>query len=366
MLRATRSLCRWRRGDDGAGLGTATAAASPSDGGEGHDQLRRFFFSRKTATDDEVLRMADLVFEALYAEAAALADSPLAGPLVKRTVLAHANLSGALAASLSAQIDRGASPMWPAGDPAPASSSSASPAGALHGELAARLREPQIMRGVVCDIAKAVGSDPAVEGLVQPVFFFKGLRAVTTQRCAHALWAEGGAAGRLVALHLQARASELWAVDIHPAARLGHGLHLDHGTGVVVGETSVVGDDVSVRHGVTLGATGRPMDGARRHPRVESGVTLGAACTVLGPVTIGQGANVGAQAVVTRDVPPLGTVIGVNQLLSRPASCSAAHDVFTWQNATGTGRGGESAAEAEPSAARCGRGAAGSLGGLGI
>ena len=110
---------------------------------------------------------------------------------------------------------------------------------------------------------------------------------------------------------LQSRASELFAVDIHPAATIGPGVMLDHGTAIVIGATAVLGSDLYILHQVTLGATGKPMGGAKRHPTVGDRVVLGAGCTILGDVTVGSDATVGAAAVVTRDVPEMGTVVGV-------------------------------------------------------
>jgi len=137
-----------------------------------------------------------------------------------------------------------------------------------------------------------------------------------------------------VALMLQSRASELFAVDIHPSATIGPGVMLDHGTGVVIGGTAVLGADLYILHNVTLGATGKPMGGAKRHPTVGDGVILGAGCTVLGDITVGSGATVGGGAIVTKPVPPGGTVIGNNKLVSRNEARRKKGDEpldpFTW------------------------------------
>ena len=151
---------------------------------------------------------------------------------------------------------------------------------------------------------------------------------------AHTLWCGGGAAQMGAALMLQSRASELFGVDIHPAATVGNGVMLDHATGVVVGSTAVLGSDLYCLHGVTLGATGKPTFGAKRHPTVGRACVLGAGATVLGDVAVGDGATVGAGAIVTRDVPAGSTVVGVNKLVEKPPPAAADGgeevDPFSW------------------------------------
>ena len=155
-------------------------------------------------------------------------------------------------------------------------------------------------------------ADPAVSSLFQPLFLFKGFQSVLAYRIAHALWADGDEGAALL---LQSRASELFAVDIHPTATLGAGVMLDHGTGVVIGSTAVIGDDVYMLHGVTLGATGKPVPrGSKRHPTLGRGCTVGANATVLGDIVVGDGATIGAGATVTKAVPPASTVVGVNSV----------------------------------------------------
>ena len=116
---------------------------------------------------------------------------------------------------------------------------------------------------------------------------------------------------------LQSRCAELFSVDIHPAATIGNGVMLDHATGIVIGSTAVVGSDVYMLHGVTLGATGRPTGGRKRHPTVGSRCVLGAGATVLGDIAVGDGCTVGAAAIVTKAVPDDSTVVGVNKVVSR-------------------------------------------------
>jgi serine O-acetyltransferase len=149
------------------------------------------------------------------------------------------------------------------------------------------------------------------------------------------MWSEGGAANQGAALMLQSRISELFGVDIHPGAVIGNGVMLDHATGIVIGSTAIVGSDVYMLHGVTLGATGKPTGGKKRHPTIGSRVILGAGCTVLGDVTVADGSTVGALGIVTKDVPEGSTVIGVNKIVSRPEPATAEtpaakQDDYTW------------------------------------
>ena len=182
--------------------------------------------------------------------------------------------------------------------------------------MASALRSRQGLRHVVCDLAKMVAVDPAVDGLLQPFLFFKGFHAISMYRVANTLWTSGDAIERSAALFLQSRASCLFGVDIHPGATIGSGVMLDHASGVVIGGTAVLGNDLYILHSVTLGATGKPTaKGSKRHPTIGSHCTLGAGCTVLGDVTVGHGATVGASAVATRNVPPNATLVGVNKLV---------------------------------------------------
>ncbi len=166
--------------------------------------------------------------------------------------------------------------------------------------------DPSILDALVADVQAVYDRDPACEELAQAVLYFKGFQAVQAHRVGHWLW---GAGRRTLAVALQSRVSEVLHVDIHPAAVLGRGLLVDHATGVVIGETAVVGDSVSLLHHVTLGGsgTGRGV----RHPRIGDGVLLGAGVCVLGPVTVGAGSKVGAGSVVVSDLPPRCVAVGV-------------------------------------------------------
>lgn len=148
-----------------------------------------------------------------------------------------------------------------------------------------------------CDVAATRARDPACRTHADCLLHFKGYHALQAHRIAHALWLQGRTA---LALALQSRCSEVFAVDIHPAATIGRGILLDHGTGVVIGETAVVGDRVSICQGVTLGGTGKET--GDRHPKISEGVLLGAHACVLGNITVGQGAMVAAGSLVLKPV----------------------------------------------------------------
>ncbi|HVY87026.1 MAG TPA: serine O-acetyltransferase [Caulobacterales bacterium] len=148
--------------------------------------------------------------------------------------------------------------------------------------------------------------DPATRTYLQPFLYFKGYGGLQAYRIAHWLW---GQEREVLAFHLQSRISELYSIDIHPAARIGAGVFIDHAHGIVIGETAVVEDDVSMLHSVTLGGTGK--QGGDRHPKVRKGVMIGAGAKILGNIEIGEAARIAAGSVVLEDVPPRCTVAGV-------------------------------------------------------
>lgn len=166
--------------------------------------------------------------------------------------------------------------------------------------------DPGITDAIQTDILAVRERDPAVACCLVPLLYLKGVHALAAYRMAHWLWNDGRT---LLAVHLQNRISEIFGVDIHPAARIGKGILIDHGTSVVIGETAVVGDDVSMLHEVTLGGTGKAT--GDRHPKVRRGVLIGAGAKILGNVEIGEGAKIGAGSVVLTDVPPHSTFAGV-------------------------------------------------------
>ena len=166
--------------------------------------------------------------------------------------------------------------------------------------------DPTIADAALVDAEAVRDRDPACLEYVQPFLYFKGYQAVQAHRVAHWLWKRGR---RALALHFQSRVSEEFGVDIHPAAEMGRGVMMDHATGIVIGETAVVGDDVSLLHGVTLGGTGKHTED--RHPKVRRGVLIGAGAKVLGNIEIGEEARVASGSVVLQAVPPRCTVAGV-------------------------------------------------------
>jgi len=166
--------------------------------------------------------------------------------------------------------------------------------------------DPAIVVSAEADLRAVAERDPAIKSLLQPFLYFKGFQALQAHRVAHWLWGHGREA---LAFHFQSRISELFQVDIHPAAQMGSGLFLDHGTGIVIGETAVVGDEVSMLHAVTLGGTG--AERGDRHPKIGKGVLLGAGAKVLGNITVGDYAKVASGSVVLKDVPAGCTAAGV-------------------------------------------------------
>jgi serine O-acetyltransferase len=172
--------------------------------------------------------------------------------------------------------------------------------------LAAMADEPAIIAAAAADLVAIRTRDPAAESYLTPFLYYKGFHALQWHRVSHWLWRRRR---QDLAHFLQSRVSEVFAVDIHPAVPIGSGVFIDHGTGMVVGETAVIGDDVSILHEVTLGGTGKER--GDRHPKVRNGVLLGAGAKVLGNVEIGRDAKVAAGSVVLHDVPPGATVAGV-------------------------------------------------------
>ena len=170
----------------------------------------------------------------------------------------------------------------------------------------AMAEEPAIVRSAIADLIAVVTRDPAADSCLTPFLYFKGFHSLQWHRVAHSLWRRGRFD---LARYLQSRVSEVFAVDIHPAVPVGNGVFIDHATGLVVGETAVIGDDVSILQGVTLGGTGK--EHGDRHPKVRDGVLLAAGATILGNIEIGRRAKVGACSVVLKDVPPRATVAGV-------------------------------------------------------
>lgn len=233
----------------------------------------------------------DPLWSAILLEAQAAAEAePLLASFLHMTVLRHRSLEDVLAFHLSSKL---ASPVMDA----------RALMELFHEAFDA---DGLIIDSVRADIEACYQRDPACDGFATPLLYFKGFHAIQCQRITHWLWMNGR---QPLALFLQNRISEVTGADIHPAARLGHGILLDHGTGVVVGETAVIGNNVSILHGVTLGGSGKER--GDRHPKISDGVMLGAGAAVLGNIHVGECAKVGAGSVVLDEVPPHCTVAGV-------------------------------------------------------
>lgn len=173
------------------------------------------------------------------------------------------------------------------------------------------------------DIEAYCERDPACNQYLMPLLYFKGFQALQSYRFAHWLWKQER---RCLALYLQNRISQTFGVDIHPAARIGCGIMIDHATGVVIGETAVVGDEVSMLHAVSLGGSGNEK--GDRHPKVGRGVLISAGAKILGNITIGDCAKIGAGSVVLESVPAHSTAVGVPaKVIGRAASETPAQDM---------------------------------------
>ncbi|MDO4434114.1 MAG: serine O-acetyltransferase [Alysiella sp.] len=220
----------------------------------------------------------------------AAAEEPLLASFLHLTVLRHDSLAQVLAFHLSSKL-----------------ASSTMDARALHEEFLKILTlNPEITAAAQADIIACYERDAACDQYSLPLLYFKGFHAIQSHRINHYLWQNGR---KTLAYFLQNRASEVFGVDIHPGARFGSGIMFDHGTGIVIGETAVLGNDISLLHGVTLGGSGK--ESGDRHPKVGDGVMIGANASVLGNIRIGHCAKIGAGSVVVRDVEPQTTVVGV-------------------------------------------------------
>jgi serine O-acetyltransferase len=177
--------------------------------------------------------------------------------------------------------------------------------------------DPLIGEAFRADLLAVFERDPACTRLLEPVLYFKGFHAIETHRLAHALWTSGR---QDFALYLQSRSSEVFQTDIHPAARIGKGIFLDHATGLVVGSTAVIEDDVSMLQDVTLGGTGKER--GDRHPKIRAGVLIGAGAKILGNIEIGRCSRIAAGSVVLRPVPDHKTVAGVPAKIVGDAGCA--------------------------------------------
>lgn len=231
----------------------------------------------------------------------ALRQEPLLGGMMHATVLHHRSLEQALAYRVSQKLASGEMSEQ------------------ILREISdqAYAAEPELGIAARADIVAVFDRDPACHRFLQPLLYFKGFQAVQAYRIGHWLWREGR---KDLAYFLQMRVSEVFGVDIHPAARIGKGIMIDHAHSIVIGETARVGDNVSMLHSVTLGGTGKEEQ--QRHPTIGCGVLIGAGAKVLGNITVGDCSRIAAGSVVLQDVPAKKTVAGVPARIVGEAGCS--------------------------------------------
>lgn len=217
-------------------------------------------------------------------------DEPILASYLHATVINHRQLDDSLSYLLAGKL-----------------SSPDLPAISLREIISQAFSEsPEVKEAIRSDLTAAIDRDAAAQGTANPFLNHKGFHALQAYRASHWFWENDRHA---LACYLQSRISEVFSVDIHPAAVLGYGIFIDHGTGVVIGETAVVGNNVSMLQGVTLGGTGK--DEGDRHPKIGNGVLLSAGAKILGNIRVGVGSKVGAGSVVLKDVPPHSTVVGI-------------------------------------------------------
>jgi serine O-acetyltransferase len=245
---------------------------------------------------------ADPVFARVRIEAEeALSRDPTLATLLMTAILSHDTLEHAIAHRISSRLDH-----------------RDLPAAMIRHEYNHLIeRDPSIGVAFRADLMAVLDRDPACQRLMEPLLYFKGFHALQTYRLAHAMLKAGR---RDFALYLQSHASSVFGVDINPAARIGKGVFLDHATSLVVGETTVIEDDVSILQGVTLGGTGKET--GDRHPKIRHGVLIGAGAKILGNIEIGHCARVAAGSVVLASVPHNKTVAGVPARIVGEAGCA--------------------------------------------
>jgi len=243
------------------------------------------------AVTREKLASCDPVWERLRAEAESMAErEPALAGFVHATVLKHDRLEHAISYHMAKKLG----------------GEDLSPLAIRETFEEAIAAEPEIGSALRADLSAVLDRDPACHSFVEAFLYYKGFHALECYRIAHWLWRQDRKA---MALFFQSRISQLFAVDIHPAAQMGRGIMIDHATGVVIGETAVVEDDVSIMQDVTLGGTGK--ESGDRHPKIRRGVLISLGAKVLGNIEIGEYSRVGAGSVVLTPVPAGCTAVGV-------------------------------------------------------
>ncbi len=271
------------------------------------EERRLEILSEQQHTKEVLPHNLDL-WERMRSEAAIkAAQEPILGSYFHATILNHSSFQAALSFRLASKLDTPMLPTMMIRDVIEEAIES----------------DPGILVAAEIDVLATYTRDPACADLSTPFLYFKGFHALQAHRVAHWLWHQKRTA---LAAFFQNQISVTLGVDMHPAAKIGSGIMLDHATGIVVGETAVIEDDVSILHSVTLGGTGK--DSGDRHPKIRRGVLLSAGCKVIGNLEVGEGAKVGAGSVVLQDVPPHVTVAGVPAVIvGRPSGSSPALDM---------------------------------------
>ena len=247
------------------------------------------------------ITQVDPVWDRITQEARqAVADEPLMGGFIHACILHHTSIERALSYRISAKLASNEMSM------------------VVVREIVeqAYVDAPDLVEAARADLAAVFERDPACHRLLQPILYFKGYQSMQCYRVAHWLWETGQ---RDLAYFFQMRISEIFGVDIHPAARIGKGIMIDHAHSIVIGETAVVGDNVSMLHSVTLGGTGKEEED--RHPKIGNGVLIGAGAKVLGNIRIGDCSRVAAGSVVLQEVPDCKTVAGIPAKIVGEAGC---------------------------------------------
>ena len=250
----------------------------------------------------EVPSVLDPVWQAVRDEAQAIIENePVMSTFIYTTILNHFSLEDAVIQRVSDRL-----------------SSSEVPGGLIRQSFQEMLSDwPQWGEYLRSDIAAVYDRDPACQRFVDPILYFKGFQAIQTHRLAQ--WCNSNGR-RDFALYLQSRSSEVFQTDINPAVKMGKGIFLDHATGVVIGETATIGDNVSILHNVTLGGTGK--DKGDRHPKIGCGVLLGAGAKILGNIRVGDCSRIAAGSLVLKEVPSKVTVAGIPGKVVGVAGCS--------------------------------------------
>lgn len=252
------------------------------------------------AQKKSTLSTVDPVWDQIVLDAkSAIENEPALGGLIHSNILHHGSLQQILSYRVSMKL-----------------ASDGMPEQILREVTDAAFAADNVAAAARADLVAVFERDPSCHRMIQPILYFKGYQAIQAYRLAHWLWTEGR---KDMAYYVQSRVSEVFGVDIHPAAKIGRGIMIDHAHSIVIGETAVVGNNVSMLHSVTLGGTGKEDDD--RHPKIGDGVLIGAGAKVLGNIKVGHCSRIAAGSVVLHEVPPCKTVAGVPAKIVGEAGC---------------------------------------------